>query len=320
MPAKKQVKPSPRAKRPKSPTPHIFDKIFKQLLHLSSRAIISFINALFHTRHPLDSVVEHLATETISKELLLRRTSDIFIRINNVTYHLEAQTTFDADIMIRAMEYGLLYGVKGKTFDGDIRTIVFPQVRVIYLTTTGKKHDKQTLRLRFPDGFTYDYEVKTFNPLDHSVKELEKKGMALLLPFYVMKMRDDVAKADDAGRQKLSAKMKTLLDKLDEAVKNCKEKGQIDDQDALDIIRDLDRLYTELYGGYPEFAEDESMEEKYVRYSTQVMEEAKKQNSLEIAKNLLVDGLTPEKVAKNTNLSLRQVKALLKTLSVEQPA
>jgi hypothetical protein len=315
MPAKKQPKPSPRAKQPKRPTPQIFDKTFKQLLHLSDRAVVSFINGLFHSRHPLDSNVEHLGTETISKELR-RRASDILIRINNVTYHLEAQTTFDTDMTIRVFEYGFSHAVGSKTFDDGIRVIAFPQARVIYLTTTGKTPNKQTLRLRFPDGFTHDYEVRAFNPLDHSVKELEKKGMALLLPFYVMKMREQIAQADKAGREKLSAKMGTLLDKVDGAVKNCREKGLIDDQDALDIIRDLDRLYTELYGGYQEFAEDESMKEKIVRYSTQIME----QRSLEIAKNLLALGVSSEKVAKAAGLSLRQIKDLLKTLNVEQPA
>jgi hypothetical protein len=219
-------------------------------------------------------------------------------------------------MMIRVFEYGFAHAVGRKTFDDEVRSIVFPQAQVIYLTTTGKIHEKQTLRLHFPDGFTYDYEVKTFNPLDHSIKELEKKGMALLLPFYVMKMREDVAKADDVGRKKLSAQMKTLLDKVDGAVKNCREKGQINDQDALDIMRDLDRLYTELYGRYQEFAEDTSMKEKIVRYSDQILEQGKR----EIAKNLLVDGDGPEKVARNTGLSLRQVKALLKTLNVGQPA
>jgi hypothetical protein len=263
----------------------------------------------------MDSTVEHLGTETIDKELRLR-TRDILIRINKVTYHIEVQTNFDADMMIRVFEYDLAHAVGEKTFDGDVRTIAFPHAQIIYLTTKGKTPDKQTLRLQFPDGFTYDYEVKTFYPLDHSVKELEKKGMAILLPFYVMKMREDVAKADGAGRKKLSAKMKTLLDKVDEAVKNCKEKGWIDDRDALDIIRDLDRLYTKLYGGYREFAEDDYMKEKYVRYSTQIMEAAK----LEMAKNFLALGVSPEKVAKAAGLPLGQVKGLLKTLKVEQPA
>jgi hypothetical protein len=213
-----------------------------------------------------------------------------------------------------------------------MRTIVFPHTQVIYLTGTGKPLDKQTLRLQFPDGFIYDYEVKTFNPLDHSIKELEKKGMALLLPFYVLKMREQVAEADGVERKKLSVQMKTLLDKVDDAVKNCREKGQIDDQDALDIMRDLDRLYSELYGGYQEFAEDTSMKEKIVRYSTQVAEAARNEGKLEgklegnlegkleVAKNLLVDGLSPEKVVKNTGLPLRDIKALLKTLNIEQSA
>jgi hypothetical protein len=203
-----------------------------------------------------------------------------------------------------------------KTYDGGIRSIVLPQARIVYLTTKGKTPEKQTMRLQFPDGFTYDYAVKAFNPLDHSIKELEKKGMIIILPFYVMKMREDVAKADGVGRKKLSAKMKTLLDKVDETVKDCREKGQIDGQDALDIIRNLDRLYAELYGGYEEFVEDENMKEKFVRYSTQILE----QRSLEIAKNFLALDVSPQKVAQATGLSLRQIKALLKTLKIEQPA
>jgi hypothetical protein len=114
--------------------------------------------------------------------------------------------------------------------------------------------------------------------------------------------------------------MKTLLDKLEEAVKHGKEKGQIDGQDAYDIMRDLYRLYTELYGGYKEFAEDAGVQEKIVRYSTQIIEEAKKQNSLETAKNYLALGVSPEMVAKASRLPLRKVKALLKTLNAEQPA
>jgi hypothetical protein len=325
MPPKKQPKPKP-AKQTGRATVHIFDRTFARLLQLSNPAIISLVNGLFRIKgapHPLDSAVDHLKTESVNEEMR-RRTGDTFLLINGVTYHIEVQTTFDADMMIRIFEYGFLQGVRGKTFENGVRTIVLPQSRIIYLTVPGKTPAKQTLRLKFPDGFFYDYEVKTFNPLDHSVEELEKRGMALLLPFYVMKMREQVAKADSAGREKLSTKMKSLLDKIDEAVKNCRERGQIDDQDALDIIRDLDRLYTELYGGYKEFAEDTSMKERIVRYSTQIMEVAEKkgklEGKLEVAKNLLVIGDSPEKVAKAAGLPLRQIKALLKTLKVEQPA
>jgi hypothetical protein len=40
------------------------------------------------------------------------------------------------------------------------------------------------------------------------------------------------------------------------AVNNCKQKGQIDEQDALNILRYLARLHKELFGKYEEFVAD----------------------------------------------------------------
>jgi adenylate kinase len=55
-------------------------------------------------------------------------------------------------------------------------------------------------------------------------------------------------------------------------------------------MQDLYHLYAELYDGYKEFAEDTSVKEKIVRYSTQIMEVARKEGkiegTLEMAKNL----------------------------------
>jgi hypothetical protein len=303
----KKKQPAPAKTRD---TAQIFDLTFKQLLHLSNKAVVSFINGLFGTKHPPDSKVGYLSTETVSNDLR-RRTRDTMLRINGITYHVEVQTGFDAEMMIRVFEYGLGYGTWEKTYDGETRTIEFPQARIIYLEGTEKTPQKQTVRLKFPDGLHYDYEVATFNPLRHSVKELEKKGMALLLPFYVLKLRKQVEKAGSgAERQKLSAKMQKLLDELDEAVKNCEQKGQIDGQDALDILRGLARLHKELFGKYEEFVEENAMiEGKIVLYS----DEVKEQHGLKIARNFLKDGDSPERVARNTGLPLRKVKALLKT-------
>jgi predicted transposase/invertase (TIGR01784 family) len=66
------------------------------------------------------------------------------------------------------------------------------------------------------------------------------------------------------------------------------------------------------------------MKEKFVRYSTQILEQGKLEGrlegKLEMAKNLLALGVSPEKVAKAADLPLNKIKALLKTLKVEQPA
>jgi hypothetical protein len=185
---------------------------------------------------------------------------------------------------------------------------------------------EQILRLRFPDGSYYDYGVETFEPLKHSVKELEKKGLAILLPFYVLKLRKQVEKAaPGAERKRLTYGMRKLLEELEQAAASCEKKGIIEGPDAIEIMTGLERLFRELYGQYDEFVEEDSMlQEKLDLYTDKFKEEGKEEGreekALEVAKNFLAFGLSPEDVAKNTGLPLGKVKALLKTSKTRQPA
>jgi hypothetical protein len=303
----------------------VFDLLFKQLLHLSTRAIVSFINGLFGTKYPPDSTVEYLSTETVSKKLRPLM-SDIRLRINNDTYIIEAQISFDGEMMIRVFEYGYYSGLSEKTFEdtieGTIRTIKIPPARIIYWEGTSQTPPEQTLRLRFSDGSYYDYGVETFEPLKHSVKELGKKGLAILLPFYVLKLRKQVEKAaPGTERKRLTGGMRELFEELEQAAASCEKKGFIEGTDGIEIMTGLERLFRELYGRYDEFVEEDSMlQEKLDLYTDKFKEEGGEEKALEIAKNLFAFGLSPEDVAKNTDLPLRKVKALLKTLKTKQPA
>jgi len=125
---------------------------------------------------PSDSPVEYLSTETVSKKLRLLM-SDTRLRVNNDTYIVEAQISFDGDMAIRIFEYGYYSGLWEKTFEDTIRTIKIPPARIIYWEGKSQTPPEQILRLRFPDDSYYDYRVETFEPLKHSVKALEKKGV-----------------------------------------------------------------------------------------------------------------------------------------------
>ncbi|GHU42160.1 hypothetical protein FACS1894190_11140 [Spirochaetia bacterium] len=293
--------------QPKRTTAKVFDLLFKDLLHLSNKAVISFINGLFSTKYPPDSKITYLDKETVNEDLknLIR---DTVLRINGVTYQIEAQINFDADMMIRVFRYGFEAGVLRKTHDGDIRTIEFPQVRIVYFEGSKKIPKQQTLRLRFPDKTWYDYKVDTFNLLDHSVSELEKQGLALLLPFYVLKMRRRVQKAKGENElKKLSDQLKALLDELLGAVGNLNKKGQIDGKDVEGIIFGMERLYKELFNQYKELAEGDIMLEEKLDYYSDKFEIAK---AKEIAKNLLALDVEIEKIVKATGLPLKTVKSL----------
>ncbi|GHV19647.1 hypothetical protein FACS189494_01830 [Spirochaetia bacterium] len=199
-------------------------------------------------------------------------------------------------------------GLLKKTHDGDIRTIEFPGARIIYFESSGKTPKQQILRLKFPDKTWYDYKVDTFNLLDHSVSELEKQGLAILLPFYVLKMRRQVQKAKTDGElKKLSDQLKALLDELLGAVGNLNKRGQIDGKDVEGIIFGMERLYKELFSQYKELAEGDIMLEEKLDYYSDKFEIAK---AKEIAKSLLSANMPAEDVAKHTGLPLKTVKSL----------
>lgn len=72
---------------------HIFDKIFKKILTLSSTAVVNLINGLFETNYPTDSQIDYNWTEFVDDDLR-RILADTIITINHrYSYHLEAQTT-----------------------------------------------------------------------------------------------------------------------------------------------------------------------------------------------------------------------------------
>jgi hypothetical protein len=148
--------------------------------------------------------------------------------------------------------------------------------------------------------------------LTHSIAELEENGFAILLPFYVIKLRKQVEKAKNSAElKKLSKPAKDLLNDLLEAVDSLEKKRKIDGTDALDLTKGLECLYKELFDQYDELAEGDIMlQDKLDFYGDDREKRAKLENSKEIAQNLLADGISPEQVAKCTKLPLKTVKAM----------
>jgi hypothetical protein len=62
------------------------------------------------------------------------------------------------------------------------------------------------------------------------------------------------------------------------------------------------------------------LRDKVVDTDQDIRDRTKVANSLEIARNFIADGDSPERVARNTGLPLAKVKALLKKTKVKQIA
>jgi predicted transposase/invertase (TIGR01784 family) len=311
----------------KRETAHIFDLVLKQLIKLSNVAIINFINVLFGTDHPLDSTVEYPNTENVSKKLR-RLMSDTIVIIGGVhVYHVEAEIGDDENIVIRIFEYGFMEGLRTKTMseNGSKISIKFPNAKVIYWETTKKTPDEVTLSLEFPEGGLHEYKVKAFKFLEHSVKELEERKLAILLPFYVLKLRRQTVRAGTSKRRaKLAEEMKAIVDELVAASDRAEQTGLMSEIDKHIVLDHMERLYRELFAQYEEFKEsDVVLQDRILTYSEEAelkgraegraegKAEGRVEGMFEVARNLLAMGLSFEQVAQGTGLPQNKLQDLL---------
>jgi hypothetical protein len=214
-------------------------------------------------------------------------------------------------MVIRVFQYGYNYGVWAKKREGNIRVVELPEARVINLTGTADTPSTEKMMLTQNGKVICEYEVENFNLLAHSVSDLEDRGLVILIPFYILKLQDRVKNAAaGAERKKVFAEMRGLLDSLLETVDNCMQKGKIDGQDMIEIIREMEKLNDQLFENYDEFFEEDGMKENYRRYSTMVFE----QRDLKIAEKLAMRGVSADDIAQATELPFRKVKALLKKM------
>ena len=303
----------------KRETQQIFDLTLKRLLRSSSVAVVQFINGLFGTEHSLDSIVDYPNTENVSDKLK-RLLSDMVVVINGLyAYHLEAEIKDNENIALRVFEYGFAEGLRTKKIlnSGEKIWLRFPNTRIIYWETTARTPDEVTLSLEFPEGGNYDYVVKTFKFLDHDINELEEKKLALLLPFYVLKLRKRVKKS--RHRAELCAEMKAILENIDAALERAVETGLMSKMDACNALEHTERLYKELYQEYVEFKEvDAMLRDKILTYSEEAelkgreegRKEGREENSFKVAKKLLARGMPLSEVADIAELPIDKIQTL----------
>jgi hypothetical protein len=256
----------------------IFNNIFKRLPSFSDQAVVWFINGLFKTDHAISGTVEYLMTDYITSGYKSNMV-DLLIRVNNThMYHIEAQIKDDKTMALRMFEYGFQVGLHHKTTTDNEIYIQFPEAKVIYWEPTNSTPTQETLRFRFPNGTFHIYSVDTFKFLDHPVDELEEQKMTILLPFYLLKLRHQVATAKTSEERKLlSLEMDRIIKRLLWIVEKNRNEGLITTEDARHITDQMDLLYTQLYvEQYPEFKEgNEMLQEALKTYSEKYIEAAR---------------------------------------------
>lgn len=250
--------------------PHIFDKVFKKILTLSTKSVINMINGLFGTHYPDDSTITYNWTEFMDTEL--RRTlADTILTINGrYSYHIEAQIENDEDIIFRVFEYGYHHADYMPASSGDYYVLHFPEPKIIYLYATKDIPDIYTLRLDFGTQGYFDYQVPVLKYLETTLEELNQKKLVILIPFRLLKLRKLL-------KQNRSPKNLQLLQNLIQydilgTIAINYELGNISMNDAYKLQLLTIQLYNQIYAHYSEMEDLTNMIEESLSLDIDIIE------------------------------------------------
>ena len=117
--------------------------------------------------------------------------TDSIIMIRNKTYHIECQSTDDATMAIRMVEYDFAIALEQSVKRGRMYEMDFPASCVLFLRSTGKTPDVLQVKVNLPDGRSFVYEAKTMKLNRYTKDEIFRKNLLLLLPYYILNYEKD---------------------------------------------------------------------------------------------------------------------------------
>ena len=162
----------------------IFDDVFRTIVEKMPELTIPLINEVFGTKYPVDAELIQKRNEHQTESG--RISTDSCITIGNRQYHMECQSTDDATMIIRMIEYDFAIGLEYVKKEDGIYHIRFPYSCVIYLR--GGSEDRFIkMIIDMPDGQMVEYKVPVVRTKWYSVKEIFAKKLIILLPFYMMR-------------------------------------------------------------------------------------------------------------------------------------
>ena len=114
----------------------IFDDVFRTMLEKMPELIIPLINEVFGTDYPADIPIEQQRNEHHTKTG--EKITDSRLKIADKVYHIECQSTSDAEMVIRMIEYDFAISLESKEMKEGRYRIYFPHSCVIYLRGKGR--------------------------------------------------------------------------------------------------------------------------------------------------------------------------------------
>ena len=196
----------------------VFDSVFKTMVHRSPQLMIPFINEVFGRNYAQDSPIVRFSDEHES----LRGTiiDDTVFRLAEKIYHVECQSTSDASMVVRMIEYDFHIALEEALTEGAPYELDFPASCVLYLRHSSKTPDSLHVKVNLPNGGSFQYETKVVKAQLFSSDEIFSKRLLLLLPYYLMRYEQNLSAiaSDDRQSEQLVHECSELRTELESVV------------------------------------------------------------------------------------------------------
>ena len=189
--------------------------------------------------------------------------------------------------------------------------MVFPEPRVIQLYRHNGMPDTKTLLLDFGAQGSFEYKIPVFKLLEHSIEEISRHRMIILMPFMLLKLRDSLKR--ERSPENMEALRKLILDDIISVINENQRAGNITAADAGRLRRLIRKLYGHLYAHYEELAEgglNDMMEEALILDIDIIEAEITKRVTKEVTKEVaeeVTKEVTEEVTKEVTNGVIRKI-------------
>ena len=233
---------------------HIYDKMFKKILTLSSKAVINFINGLFQTDYPTDSTITYNWTE-FHDDNLTKTIADTILTIGGIhSYYIEAQMYRDEDIVLRIFDYGYKQSLRNAKVEENICYLTFPKSKIVFLGDDDVP-DHYSIVIDFADNTSHEYQVDTFKYCSTSIEELNQKKMVILIPFELIKLKKYISSRKNMTDEELNWLKERIFTDIIGCIRDNCRLGNITAGDAKRLEELLSTLYDHLYSNRQDMKE-----------------------------------------------------------------
>ena len=175
-----------------------YDDAYRTLMNDCKQLLIPLVNEVFGKNYAGDEKIiqhpnEHFINQQDGKSQ--KRITDSSFTIidklgNEAHFIIEVQSTPYNTMVIRIFEYATQVALDSATIESNKLTVTIPNASVIFLRSDKSTPDEMIIEMITPGG-SVEFKVPVMKIKTYSLKEIFRKELYFLLPFYIFNMEKD---------------------------------------------------------------------------------------------------------------------------------